>query len=47
MLLNVGPSRADGLPGVEKIDMYSGAIIRDVVRAVVYVLSSLPICRMH
>jgi len=34
MLLNVGPSRADGLPGVVKIDIPSGSIIRDVVRLV-------------
>ncbi|RDB23335.1 NAD-dependent protein deacylase SIR4 [Hypsizygus marmoreus] len=34
MMLNVGPSRADGSPGVEKIDMASGSIIRDVARAV-------------
>ncbi|KAG6918975.1 hypothetical protein DXG01_010214 [Tephrocybe rancida] len=34
MLLNVGPSRADGVPGVVKIDMASGSIMRDVARAV-------------
>ncbi|EGN96840.1 hypothetical protein SERLA73DRAFT_58639 [Serpula lacrymans var. lacrymans S7.3] len=34
MILNVGPTRADALPGVEKIELASGLIIRDVVRAV-------------
>ncbi|KAI5824480.1 DHS-like NAD/FAD-binding domain-containing protein [Schizophyllum commune Tattone D] len=34
LLLNVGPTRADGLPGVEKIEIASGAILRDVVRLV-------------
>lgn len=38
MLLNVGPSRADGLSNIEKIDMPSGAIITDVARAVMYVV---------
>ena len=37
MLLNVGPSRADTLPGVEKIDMPSGSIMREVARAIMYV----------
>ena len=36
MLLNIGPSRADGLPGVEKIDMPSGSVLGDVARAVMY-----------
>ncbi|EGO22442.1 hypothetical protein SERLADRAFT_451291 [Serpula lacrymans var. lacrymans S7.9] len=35
MILNVGPTRADALPGVEKIELASGLIIRDVVRAVI------------
>ncbi|CCM02533.1 uncharacterized protein FIBRA_04635 [Fibroporia radiculosa] len=34
LLLNVGPSRADALPGVEKIEVASGAVMRDVVRTV-------------
>ncbi|KAJ7781999.1 DHS-like NAD/FAD-binding domain-containing protein [Mycena maculata] len=34
LLLNLGPSRGDGLEEVERIDMASGLIIRDVVRAV-------------
>ncbi|KAH7926049.1 DHS-like NAD/FAD-binding domain-containing protein [Leucogyrophana mollusca] len=34
LLLNVGPTRADGLPGIEKIEIASGLIIRDVVRAI-------------
>ncbi|KAG5647863.1 hypothetical protein DXG03_007787 [Asterophora parasitica] len=34
MLLNVGPSRADGSPGVVKIDIASGSVIRDVARIV-------------
>ncbi|KAF8075105.1 DHS-like NAD/FAD-binding domain-containing protein [Lyophyllum atratum] len=35
VLWNVGPSRADGLPGVVKIDMPSGSIITDVARGVI------------
>lgn len=34
MLLNVGPSRADGIPGVEKVDLASGTVLREVARAV-------------
>ncbi|KAK7685667.1 hypothetical protein QCA50_011011 [Cerrena zonata] len=30
--LNVGPTRADGLPGVEKIELESGKVLREVVR---------------
>ena len=37
MLLNVGPSRADTLPGVEKIDMSSGSVMREVASAIMYV----------
>ncbi|KAF8906251.1 DHS-like NAD/FAD-binding domain-containing protein [Gymnopilus junonius] len=35
MLLNVGPTRADGLPGVEKIDVQTGAVMRDVAKSVI------------
>ncbi|KIM44686.1 hypothetical protein M413DRAFT_25129 [Hebeloma cylindrosporum] len=35
MLLNVGPTRADGLPGVEKIDVPSGAVMRQVAKEVI------------
>lgn len=34
LLLNVGPTRADQVPQVEKIEIPSGAALRDVVRAV-------------
>ncbi|KAJ6619877.1 DHS-like NAD/FAD-binding domain-containing protein [Mycena sp. CBHHK59/15] len=34
LLLNVGPSRADGVKEVDRIDMASGLIIRQVVQAV-------------
>ncbi|KAJ7281417.1 DHS-like NAD/FAD-binding domain-containing protein [Mycena rebaudengoi] len=34
LLLNVGPSRGDALEAVERIDMASGLIMREVVRAV-------------
>ncbi|KAI0339621.1 DHS-like NAD/FAD-binding domain-containing protein [Trametopsis cervina] len=34
LMLNVGPTRADPLPGLEKIELPSGSILRDVVRAV-------------
>ena len=33
LLLNVGPTRADGVPGVEKIEMSSRDVMRDAVRA--------------
>lgn len=35
LFVNVGPTRADGLPGVEKLDVPSGLVMRDVVKAVV------------
>lgn len=34
LMLNVGPTRADGLPGIEKIELASGGVLRDVVRTV-------------
>ncbi|KAJ7130645.1 DHS-like NAD/FAD-binding domain-containing protein [Mycena epipterygia] len=34
LLLNVGPSRGDNIEEIERIDMASGLIIRDVVKAV-------------
>ncbi|KAJ7879923.1 DHS-like NAD/FAD-binding domain-containing protein [Mycena olivaceomarginata] len=34
LLLNVGPSRGDNIQEIERIDIASGLIIRDVVRAV-------------
>ncbi|KAG6336031.1 hypothetical protein ID866_3066 [Astraeus odoratus] len=34
LLLNVGPTRVDGLPGVEKIEIPTSHVMRDVVRAV-------------
>ena len=37
LMLNVGPTRADEIPGIEKIELTSGAVLRDVVRAVQYV----------
>ncbi|KAK0202543.1 DHS-like NAD/FAD-binding domain-containing protein [Desarmillaria ectypa] len=33
LVINVGPTRADNVPGVEKIDITSGAIMTEVVRA--------------
>lgn len=38
ILLNVGPSRADALAGVEKIDMPSGSVMREAARAIMYVV---------
>ncbi|TFK39838.1 DHS-like NAD/FAD-binding domain-containing protein [Crucibulum laeve] len=35
MLLNVGPTRADGLPEVDKIDVPSGTVMREVAKAVI------------
>ncbi|KIM90381.1 hypothetical protein PILCRDRAFT_812116 [Piloderma croceum F 1598] len=40
LLLNVGPSRADGHPGVEKIELASGVIMREVVKAVIGIRAS-------
>ncbi|TCD71735.1 hypothetical protein EIP91_005501 [Steccherinum ochraceum] len=37
LMLNVGPTRADGLEGLEKIEVPSGLVLRDVVRAVLCV----------
>ncbi|KAF9240624.1 DHS-like NAD/FAD-binding domain-containing protein [Melanogaster broomeanus] len=34
LLLNMGPTRADGLPGVEKIEIPTSHVMRDTVRAV-------------
>ena len=33
--LNVGPTRADGLPGVDKLEIPTSAVMTDVVHAVV------------
>ncbi len=33
--LNVGPTRADGLPGVDKLEILTSAVMTDVVHAVV------------
>ncbi|KAI0272493.1 DHS-like NAD/FAD-binding domain-containing protein [Gloeopeniophorella convolvens] len=35
LYLNVGPTRADGLPGVDKLEIPTGAVMREVVHAVV------------
>ncbi|KAF7356497.1 NAD-dependent deacetylase [Mycena venus] len=43
LLLNVGPSRGDGIEEIERIDMASGLIIRDVVRAVLGTAVSDPV----
>lgn len=37
MLLNLGPSRADDCPAVEKIDMPSGPIMSEVARIIMCV----------
>jgi len=31
MILSVGPTRADGLPGVDKIEMRAGPILEEVL----------------
>lgn len=31
-VLNAGPTRADGLPGIEKVDGLSGNVLPEVVR---------------
>lgn len=32
LLLSIGPSRADGLPGVEKIEMKAGTVLEGVLQ---------------
>lgn len=39
LMLNVGPTRAEGIAGVEKIEMQSGTVLREVVRALLCVPS--------
>ncbi|EMD39258.1 hypothetical protein CERSUDRAFT_112916 [Gelatoporia subvermispora B] len=34
LLLNIGPTRADGIPGVEKLEIPSNLVMRDAVKAV-------------
>jgi len=34
LLVNVGPTRADGLLGVDKLEIATSRVMRDVVRAV-------------
>ena len=41
MLLNVGPTRADALAGIDAIEIEAGTIIRDVVKQVLWVLVSI------
>ncbi|KLO08573.1 DHS-like NAD/FAD-binding domain-containing protein [Schizopora paradoxa] len=33
LMLNVGPTRADTIPGLEKIEVQSGAVLRDIVKS--------------
>lgn len=35
LYLNVGPTRADGLPGVDKLEIPTSAVMTEVVQAVV------------
>ncbi|KAI9454436.1 DHS-like NAD/FAD-binding domain-containing protein [Russula earlei] len=35
LLLNVGPTRADGLPGVDKLEIPTGVVMTDVVHTIV------------
>jgi len=35
MLLNLGPTRADGIPGVEKIEIATGATLKHVANTVI------------
>ena len=34
LYLNVGPTRADGMPGVEKLEIPTGEVMRDVAHRV-------------
>ena len=44
LLLNVGPTRADGLPGLVKLGVRSGAILGDVTRTVMYRFKKFTSC---
>jgi hypothetical protein len=33
-VLNMGPTRADGLPGIQKVDGLSGSVLSEVVRTI-------------
>lgn len=46
-MLNVGPTRADTLENMEKIELPSGTILRDVVRSVLSVPYSRYILTVH
>jgi hypothetical protein len=37
MMLNVGPTRADDLPGINKIELPTGLVMRDVAKSIMYV----------
>jgi hypothetical protein len=39
LLVNIGPTRVDDLPGIQKVEIPTGKIIRQVARAVMYVLA--------
>ncbi len=39
LMLNVGPTRADTIPGLEKIEVQSGFVLRDVVKRLAFVTS--------
>ena len=43
LVLNVGPTRADGHVGIEKIDIPSGTILTDVAKGVMYVVGCIVI----
>ena len=44
LLLNVGPTRADGLSGIDKIEIAISRVMRDAVRAVLYVFRPGVVC---
>ena len=40
-MLNIGPTRADDLPGVDKIELPTGLVMRDVAKSIMYVIMNM------
>lgn len=44
MILSVGPTRADGLPGVDKIEMRAGPILEEVLSLFMKCVRAFDMC---
>jgi hypothetical protein len=38
LIVNLGPTRAEGMPGIEKLEVSTGTVMRDVVHTVLCVV---------